>query len=371
MTKTNIFDVLIVYSHRKANSAGNLSAEVITPFPEGKSCGAYNLVYGYFLKVCRDHKLKAAFTTSADISDAGECTSYWLFEKGRWIKVRESCYSRIIFDKFSPTSKKIKAGRKLLFSSGAVRPFNEPELYKLFFDKQKTYRKLSSYGIPTVTLKDYRKRNINLACKKLNKIILKHAHADDFSGEIVMKDRFGAGGRRVYKFKGNDTGMISARMKKNKHASYIIQPFVNFDKGYQFQNAFVAADIRLIFMGGKAVQAYIRMAKKDEFRCNEHRGGTLKYLPLKSISKKVTAYADEITKHLGNDSSLYTLDFIVSNNGNIYFLEGNTSPGLDWNLVVKENEKEAHRLIRLIVKELASRVKENSADTGRTPLLRL
>ena len=49
-------------------------------------------------------------------------------------------------------------------------------------------------------------------------------------------------------------------------------------------------------------------------------------------------------------------DFIISNNGNIYLLEGNTGPGLDWNLLIRENEIEGQKLIRMIVKELVGRV---------------
>ena len=367
MTKPTIFDVLIVYSDRLADSASSLSKDILAPFAEGKSYESYNIVYGYFLKVCQKNKLKAAFTTSSDITDAGECGSYWLFEKNQWIKVRETCYSKVIFDKFSPINKRIKTNRDLLFSSKEVKPFNNPYLFKLFFDKQKSYKKLSTYSIPSVAIKDCTEKNINLACKSLKKIISKHAHPNDFSKEIIMKDRFGAGGKNVYKFKGNQTGKIRESMKKNKQISYIIQPFTNFDKGYFFQNSFVSADIRLIYMGGKIIQTYIRMAKQGDFRCNEHQGGTLKYLLKKEIPQKVVTYSNKIAKILNNNTSLFTLDFLVSNSGNIYLLEGNTNPGLDWNLSLKENEIEAKKLIRLIVKELIKRVKSYSPIEQKLP----
>lgn len=360
MTKATIFDVLIVYSDRLADSASSLSEDVLAPFAEGKSYESYNVVYGYFLKVCQKNNLKAAFATSSDITGAGECNSYWLFEKNQWIKIRETCYSKVIFDKFSPINKRIKANRDLLFSSKEVKPFNNPYIFELFFDKQKAYKKLSTYSIPTVAIKNCTEKNINLACKSLKKIISEHAHPNDFSKEIVMKDRFGAGGRHVFKFKGSETGKIRETMKKNKRISYIIQPFTKFDKGFFFQNSFVSTDIRLIYMGGKIIQTYIRMAKQDDFRCNEHQGGTLKYLPKKEIPQNVITYSNKIAKVLNNNSSLFTLDFLIGNSGNIYLLEGNTSPGLDWNLLLKENEIEAQKLIRLVVKELVGRVKSNS-----------
>lgn len=360
MTKATNFDILIVYSDHLADSAGSLSNDILAPFAEGKSYESYNVVYAHFLKTCQKNKLKAAFTTSFDITGAGECGSYWLFEKNQWIKVRETCYSKVIFDKFSPTSKRIKAKRNLLFSSKEIKPFNDPYLFELFFDKQKAYKKLSKYCIPTVTIKGSTLKNIKLACMGLKKLISKHAHSNDFSEEIVMKDRFGAGGRHVFKFKGSEVGKIRETMKKNTHISYVIQPFIKFDKGYLFQNCRVSTDVRLIYMGGKIIQTYIRMAKPGDFRCNEHQGGTLKYLPKKEIPQNVVIHSNKIAKELNNNSSLFTLDFLVSNNGNIYLLEGNTSPGLDWNLSLKENEIEAKKLIRLVVKELEKRVRSNS-----------
>src|SRR3989344_6563413 len=142
MTK-DIFDVLIVYSDRLATSA-NSSPNKLTPFPKGSKNESYNLVYSYFLKICRNHKLKCAFTTSSDIVGAGKCSSFWLFEKGKWIKVKKAGYSKLIFDKFSPVNKRIKDSRDLLFSSEKVKPFNSPYLFDLFFDKYETDKKQPS-----------------------------------------------------------------------------------------------------------------------------------------------------------------------------------------------------------------------------------
>jgi len=63
-----------------------------------------------------------------------------------------------------------------------------------------------------------------------------------------------------------------------------------------------------------------------------------------------------------NKSSLFALDFIISNNGNIYLLEGNTGPGLDWNLSSKENKEEAQKFIRIVVKELAKLARQTKTS---------
>ena len=379
MTK-DIFDVLIVYSDRLATSAGTLKDGASLPFAKGSSSESYNVIYGYFLKICQKNMLKVAFTTSSDIIGAGKCQSYWLYEGNSWVKVRKTGYSKLIFDKFSPTNKKIKNNRRLLFSSKKIKPFNQPYLFDLFFDKQKTYKKLHRFSIPTVIIKKSTVNSVYRACKTLREIIRKHAHKEDFSDEIIMKDRFGAGGINVYKFKADQTKKIVESLKKHNKKSFIIQSFIRFDKGFSYKNSPVSTEIRLIYLGGKIIQTYIRMAKLGDFRCNEHQGATLKYIPKSQVPLSVLLTSNKIAKvlnkqlmanshqfsrkrskslftapprrSLNKSSSLYALDFIISNNGNIYLLEGNTGPGLDWNLSNKENKIEAQKLIRIIVKEL-------------------
>ena len=56
--------------------------------------------------------------------------------------------------------------------------------------------------------------------------------------------------------------------------------------------------------------------------------------------------------------SLYSLDFIRSNNGNLYFIEGNDRPGIDWNHRKKINEIKSKELINLIVNELKLIIQE-------------
>ena len=104
------------------------------------------------------------------------------------------------------------------------------------------------------------------------------------------------------------------------------------------------------------MQSYIRVAKPEEFRCNEHQGGSLTYLPIKAIPRKLISKSNQIAQILNKKTSLYSLDFIMSNKGNPYFLEGNTGPGLDWNVSLKQNKSKSKKLIRLLVKDLASRV---------------
>jgi glutathione synthase/RimK-type ligase-like ATP-grasp enzyme len=342
-----------------------LSEDTTAPFTKGSSNESYNLVYSYFLRICRKNNLKAAFTTSADIVGSGKCQGYWLFENNTWIKVRKTGFSKLIFDKFSPRNKKAMVNRNLLFSSKKVRPFNNPNLYNLCFDKQKTYNELHKFSIPTVTIDDRTEKSVYGALKTLKGKIASHQHKDDFSEDIILKDRCGAGGINVYKFKANEPDMMIATIKKHNRISFIIQPFVKFDKGFSYKNSLASTDIRLIYLGKRIVQTYIRIAKKGEYRCNEHCGGFLKYIPNNEVPSKVVAVSRNIVKILNKKSSLFALDFIISNNGNVHLLEANTGPGLDWNLSIKENEIEAKKLIRIIVKELVRRTSSSIKTSER------
>jgi hypothetical protein len=355
MGKTSNFDVLIVYSEKLALSASD--SKNITPFAKGSNNESYNIVYGYFLETCEKLGLKAAFTTSRDIIGAGTCSCYWEFKNNKWSKVNSVCHSVLIFDKFSPVRKGIKTRRELLFSDPKIKPFNDPELYNLFFDKQKTYEKLMEYAIPTISMGENNSlESVKKSCETLNKLLGLHPDSKDFGTDIVMKDRFGAGGRHIYKFKSGQSENMLAAINRNTKVSYIIQPFAMFDQGFSYKNIYASTDIRLIYLKGEIVQSYIRVAKPGDFRCNEHQGGLLTYLNLNELPKVLVAKSSLISKMLDKKCSLFTLDFIMSNNGNAYFLEGNTGPGLDWNMSLKKNEREAKKLINMVVEELSTRV---------------
>lgn len=356
MNISSNFDVLIVYSEKLAISAADNKVENQTPFPKNSVNESYNVVYGYFMETCERLGLKAAFTTSKDIIGAGTCSSYWLFIKNKWQKKNSYCHSELIFDKFSPIRKGIKTRRELLFSNPKIKPFNDPDLYNLFFDKQKTYEKLFEYAIPTISLGENNDlESVEKACDTLSKLLSDHPDCKDFGTDIVMKDRFGAGGRHIYKFKSGQSKNMLAAIERNTRVSYIIQPFAMFDQGFSYKNIYSSTDIRLIYLKGEIVQSYIRVAKAGDFRCNEHQGGLLTYLNLDELPKDLVAKSGQIAKLLNKKCSLFTLDFIMSNNGNAYFLEGNTGPGLDWNMSLKKNEVEAKKLIDLVVKELGVR----------------
>lgn len=368
MKKRDIFDVLVVYTDGIATSA---SSDKQIPFSKGSGRIHYNNAYEYFLETCAKHDLRAAFTTTADITGAGECRSYWIFKEKKWEKVNRPAYAELIFDKFSPLSKKQVRNRTLLFSNKNVQPFNNKQLLELFFDKLKTYNEFEKFTIPTVLIKNSESKTIQDALHSLNKLRAEHRFGNDFSSSIVVKDQFGAGGNDIYKVEDNFVEQTRKILKDHKNISFVIQPFMKFDQGFKYKNIDMLTDIRIIYQGGRITQTYIRIPKEDDFRCNEHQGGQLIYITKKEIPQKVLDFSQTISEILNKKTSLFALDFIVSNNNNVYLLEGNIGPGLDWNLKLKTNEIKSHQLINGIVKELKRRsilsIKETTAPIIITP----
>lgn len=357
MITTSIFDVLVVYTDRVATSASSKKLKNINPFSLATGREHYSIAYAYFLTKCKNLGLKVAFTTSGDIVGPGTCKSFWIYKNKKWIKKEELGFSPIVFDKFAPLRKSLQKKRMLMFKGKVSEPFTDSELLILFNDKLKTYKKLSDFTIPTVRIT---KDSIEESILRLEKLVSEHKNKIDFENGYVLKDRFGAGGLEIYKIKRNTIEEIAKILKNSPKISFVLQPFANFDNGYNYRNVKGFADIRIIFSQGKIIQRYIRTAKDKDFRCNEHQGGKVIYVGRKAIPKKVSIASDQIINILDKKNALFALDFLVSNNGNAYFLEGNINPGIYWGINSYEDKINTKKLIRTIIMELVLRVNKKS-----------
>jgi glutathione synthase/RimK-type ligase-like ATP-grasp enzyme len=351
MKNTHILDVLVVYTENIATSASSPLKGNIMPFSLAHEREQYSAAYAYFLKMCEKNNLSAAFTTSADIIGPGTCSNYWEYRNSKWEKMNEHAFAPLIFDKVSPLRKDSIHSRRVLFAKGIAKPFNDTSLLSLFNDKLKTYTDLSGFTIPSVPITSTTTERAILDIKKL---ISQHKNKDDFSEELILKDRFGAGGIDIYKINTNPTVQLLKILKQKKDISFILQPFLKFDKGYSYKDLKGFTDIRIIYSQGKIVQRYIRTAKKSDFRCNEHQGGKVKYIDQAAIPKSVIDLSNRLLKTI-NKKALFALDFIVSNNGNAYFLEGNINPGIYWGKNSAEDKINTKKLINVIIKELRRR----------------
>ena len=365
--KIKPYDVIVVYSEDIANSAIDKQYKEKSPFSSKGSYGIYNDSYRYFLLKCKEIGIKVAFATSKDIIGSGLFRGFWTYDK-EWVRNYGKAYSRILFDKFTPTTIKQETKLKLFTSSKTIYMFNDKKITDIFQDKLNTYKYSKEFAIPTVEITNPSKRKIVLAKTKLDKLLKKHRYSVDFNAGYVIKDKTGAGGLRIFKV---DFDKYSFKEIMKQHEldkkekeilSYILQPFINCDKGFVFGKYHGLIDLRVIILNNKIVQTYIRIARKGKFVCNEHQGGNLVYIPIKMIPKDVLIMTGKIIKKLDTElnlkHSLYALDFIRSNNGNLYFLEGNNNPGIDWNHRKKMNEIKSKELIDLIVNEIKLIIQE-------------
>lgn len=199
--------------------------------------------------------------------------------------------------------------------------------------------------------------------------MLKIHKKNDFNSNYLIKDKTGAGGFNIHKIDFKNSGLQKIIkyhnfIKKKKSLSYLLQPFIHCNKGFVFGKYKGLIDLRVIILNNKVIQTYIRIAKKGKFECNEHQGGNLVYLSINQLPKDVLIMTKKIVKKLDAklnlNHSLYALDFMRSDNGNLYFIEGNTNPGIDWNHKKKINGEKTKELINIIVNELKLIIKEKS-----------
>ena len=361
LSKMKAYDVIVVYSESIANSAKDKKYKEKTPFSSKKRYKIYNDSYRYFLSKCKKMGISVAFATSKDIIGPGLFKSFWTFDKD-WIRNFDVAYSRILFDKFTPVARAQKNKLKLLTSAKNIYMFNNKKIIDIFQNKLNTYKQFSEFTIPTVEITNPSKKTIIQAKVKLDRLLKKHRLKQDFINGYIIKNIIGTGGFKIHKVNFEKSAYkeimkhYGLDKKGKKILSYILQPFISCTDGFIFGKDYGLIDLRVILLNHKIIQAYIRIAKPGEFKCNEHQGGNLKYISLKIIPKDVLSMTGKIIKKLDTKlnlkHSLYSLDFMRTSSGHLYFLEGNSNPGIDWNHRKKINEIKSKELINLIINEL-------------------
>lgn len=361
MKKNDTFDVMVVYSETVAKSARDKQYKGRSPFPRTGKYGGYNDSYSYMLLRCKKTGMKAAFTTSKDIIGPGLFQSYWTYDS-KWTKHPGQASSAVLFDKFTPSTTEQQGQLELMTSKKSVYTFSGKEIKNIFLNKLNTYTHFKEYAIPTVAVANPSRQTIARAKQSLDTLLDHHQYEMDVDDGYILKDQTGSGGHKIYKVDFDTVGSEDimkyyAHDKKDKKLlSYVLQPFIDCTDGFHFENYSGFIDLRLILLNQKIVQAYIRVAREGEFKANEHQGGNLVYIPLSLIPHTVRTMSQQITQQLhtmiGLKHSLFALDFIQSNDGNLYFIEGNTNPGIDWDHGKKINEVKSKELIDIIVREL-------------------
>ncbi|NQU78161.1 hypothetical protein HQ545_00160 [Candidatus Woesearchaeota archaeon] len=362
------YDVMVVYSESDINNAISKKDLGKTPFSSKGSCGIYNDSYRYFLLKCKKMGIKAAFATSKDIIGPGLFQNFWIYDK-KWIRKHSTAYSQVIFDKFVPDTIEQDDKLKLFSSTKSIYMFNNKKISALFQNKSNTFKHFEEFAIPTVVINNPSKKEMILAKTKLDKILKKHRSSVDFEEGYIIKDITGAGGFNIHKVYFDKSGFkeilkhYEFDKKNKKRLSYILQPFINCDTGFEYNKKYGGPiDLRIIVLNTKIIQTYIRIAEKGKFECNIHQGGNLFYISEKIIPEAVLEMSKKIIKKLGAEinlkHSLYALDFMISNNGNVYFIEGNDTPGIIWEHKNEIDKAKTKELIDIIVNELKLIIQE-------------
>lgn len=256
--------------------------------------------------------------------------------------------ARIIFDKFSnQETYNAKYDARLRANPNGVRYFHDARIREIFDNKLKTYIAFSEYAIPTVKINLDTEEHITFAKNKLH-ATLSHNHFTEARSEsFVLKDKYGSGGHNVFKI--NTHTKLKPIGKRDESISYVLQPFITAS-GFTFTDYSGNIDLRVIVCNGEIMQCYIRIPKQNEFRANASQGGTLIYIDVDSIPADVVTMARAINADLPVHDGFYALDFMKSSTGHLYFIEGNSTPGLNW--YSNEDEHYAKQLMRMMIQKI-------------------
>ncbi len=340
-------DFLVIYSNIDAHSAADGGYTGVSPFAGRGEMASCNRSYAYLLKYAKRIGMSGGFATVADISAAGTVSSYWTYTT-QWNRVHTPATTTVVFDKFSNAEHTNDAAMKqLLGDSESIALYHNHDTRMLFDNKLTTHAALSQYMLPTVAVNLGSLKTMNAAKRALKKQIDNHAHIEDFTKELILKDVFGGGGDHIYKI---HTDAAFAKIPTGvDDVQFLLQPFIhasNFDTGRKNGKA----DLRVIIGDKQILQSFIRTAKSGDFRANTKQGGAIDYITTDDIPEQVVKMIAKIQKTARLKTGMYTLDFMRSKNGNLYLVEGNASPGLTWSN--PEDERRAKQLIRIIVKQL-------------------
>lgn len=234
----------------------------------------------------------------------------WRFREGKWEKIEEEICADMIYDKilskydYSMLEYKLKIAEKTLL-------FNSPFFRAIFNNKLSQYVSFGEF-MPFSQVAN-------------NENELKNAVGKTLSEKVVVKPLYGSGGFGI--FIGSKIDVV------NTEFSYpvLVQEFVVSERGIPgFSQKNEVADLRLVFQAGKMAYALSRIAKPGSLFTNLHQGAAGKMVPKKMIPKNIIEMTEKINQKISVfPNAQYSLDFIFDNNDRPYFIEMNTTPGID------------------------------------------
>lgn len=142
-------------------------------------------------------------------------------------------------------------------------------------------------------------------------------------GKVVVKPRFGHGGEDVHIVESSEG------LELRDEVEYIVQKFVEASEvplpGVEGKQH----DLRIVFVDNKPVYTYVRTPQDEEEVSNVAEDGSITYIDLEDVPEEVMDAANEVSERLeGYRPCLFSVDFIVSEEGRPYVLELNSKPGM-------------------------------------------
>jgi len=342
-------DVVVLYSASMAKSSGDSSYLGELPFSVDSDYSYFNRSYGYLLKKFNDMGKLAVFCTSVDIDDEG-FSCYWIFDGEKWVKCKEKIKTSVVLTRFVPKNKLMTQKNRKMYSNSeiCVFPFNDLRVFEGFQDKLCTYDQYQNLAIPTVSVDENSIEGINNSIRMLDDLC---DSTDDFDkNRLILKDRVGSGGRGIYVFDKNDIGNVFDKIE-DINLRYVLQPLVVCDEGFGELEIGKSVDLRIVIIGNEIVNVYSRSPKSGSLLSNVQQGGLLTCLSVDDLPQYVLRVVENITKKIDSRYALYSLDFIQSNKGKVFLVEGNNMPGINW--YDDESERVKKKFIDLIVDKIS------------------
>ncbi len=251
-------------------------------------------------------------------------TKAWTFRGGVWRKMETEIPVDLIYDKvlskydYSLLDFKLKIAQKTLL-------FNSPLFRAVFSNKLSQYAAFGEF-MPFSQVAN-------------NQMELSQAIKKNPDEKIVIKPLYGCGGAGIF------IGDKKGALKKEFNYPVLVQEFILSEKGLPgiSENSEIS-DLRLVYQGGKLAYALSRIAAKGSLFTNLHQGATGKMIPEKLIPVSLEKMVEKINQKIAVFANVqYSLDFIFDNNGKPYFVEMNTTPGIDLvTLLADEKTKQAN-----------------------------
>jgi hypothetical protein len=350
------FDVIVLYSAQYAFSPNDRNYRENTPFSRTSQYEEYIASYEYLLSQCQISNMNVAFAVSNDVIGPGTFKGYWTYDK-KWKRNKGLARTRVLFDRFKPTYPYEKKSLKLLIQDQSIKTFVNKNIKKVFNDKYCTFETFNEYAIPTIKLSEVSEEGIANAIKKL-KVMLKKPK--NFESAFIVKDRFGGGGKRIYYIRDKkDFKNTIQEIQKGSTTKFIVQPCIALKNAKPVRGYKGVVEMRVVLMNGVILSSWLRLEPEGSDTYDKKNGERRIVISPQELPLKVHKAVSTIREKLPKKRSLYTLDFVMTINNDIFLLEGNNKPGLGWDKNDKIDAENKKMLIDAIVVELKKIMNES------------